>query len=613
MILALIFSCAAAIFGIATAYALKISSGHMFRLCAGVLFGLAVTTTLTYTLAIWLPLSPLLLWTETGGLIISAGLLLWRSRKTIKYHSFDQTAAIVFACLLMLSVIISPKLLIPKDGGYSTGIINAYGDVAWHAANITMFAEGQSVPPENPIFGGNRLTYPFMTNFASALLLVGDASLPTSITTPAIILIPILLTLLYCFARDYTNSKKIGVLAMLLFLFGGATLGFFRISDDFKQADTSLFTFITHLPDKDYSGVGTDPNGFHFLNPVTTLLLPQRSFLFGIPIALVIITLLRSYPHKRKHEYIAAGVFSGLLPLFHGHSVLALIPVIVGLFLLKPRIKPWLLFLIPALAIGLPGVLYYAFGHSEPGAFFRFDPGWMADGHNVITYWIQNTGLLLPVVVAALAMRSPKQIKILAGAGLLLFAAANTWLFAPWAWDNFKLFVYFFIFCLPAVGWVVLHTWRTFSFLPTRVILVILVVLHMASAGLDIFKLALPTATVWVEWDEKAVTAAKMIQEKTKPGDIILTAPTHNSAVVLAGRPHYLGYAAHVWSHGGDPWQREKAIKNYLQGNNELLPDVRPQFVLVGPQEEYSFKPIVTRPNWTLAGQSGSYYLYKLN
>src|SRR3989344_4567496 len=79
-----------------------------------------------------------------------------------------------------------------------------------------------------------------------------------------------------------------------------------------------------------YTGSGGDTDGFHFLNPILSLFLPQRSFLFGIPLALAILTLLISVG-RRERAYLFAGIAAGLLPLFHGHTVLALLPPIIAL------------------------------------------------------------------------------------------------------------------------------------------------------------------------------------------------------------------------------------------------------------------------------------------
>ncbi|MEK7557359.1 MAG: hypothetical protein AAB538_05255, partial [Patescibacteria group bacterium] len=197
--------------------------------------------------------------------------------------------------------------------------------------------------------------------------------------------------------------------------------------------------------------------------------------------------------------------------------------------------------------------------------------------------------------------------------GLIIFVVANLYLFAPWAWDNSKLLVYFFLFILPLVRATALqalkHPRVGFG---GRVAISIIIGLHMGAAALDIWKLSLPTAAEWNEWDKAGIEFAKHVKQKTQVGERVVTSPNHNSPIVLAGRPRYLGFAAHVWSHGGDPWEREAAIKDFFEGRIETLPDLQPQYVLVGPQERSSYPNLVLRPHWQVVVQHDDYTLYRL-
>lgn len=576
----------------------------------GSVFGVALFVTVSYVTSLIMPVGMTLIFSLLMITLVGATIMLWKTNAWNYWRrcSFDQMAVIIFALTFLLFGIIAPKLLIQKNGGLYTGIINAYGDVAWHASNITMFAGGQTIPPTDPIFAGTRLNYPFLINFLSAQLLVSGASLPQSFTLPAVILIPLLLTLLYCFVRELTGTKKAAIIALLLFLFGGAAFGWVRFDTDWQVSGRSLTDFLFHLPNRDYSGVGTDTDGFHFLNPVTSLLLPQRSFLIGLPLAMSIVVLLAARRHK--YYYLTAGILAGLLPLWHAHTVLALIPVIMALFWISPG-RQWLWFIVPAGIIGLPEIAYYALASSESGSFLRWGPGWMAGQENIVWYWLKNNGVLLPVVVWGLWRPSNKQLKALAIAGLVIFFTANLWLFAPWAWDNFKLFIYWLVFALPLVSLVAaqLLSARKNWLVPAAVIVVI--GFHILAGSLDIWKLALPTATTWLEWDNNQTAFAKEIARVTKPGESIVTAPIHNSPVALAGRPSYLGYAAHVWSHGGNPWVREKAIQPFYEGQLSQLPEITPDYILVSPVERSKYA-VVIQPAWQLVAQQGEFSLYRL-
>ncbi|MEX0649608.1 MAG: hypothetical protein WD200_01240 [Candidatus Andersenbacteria bacterium] len=610
MLIALLVLIIPALFGATVLSYFKVYSEKVGLIMIGSIGGLAFSVTAAYLIQLVVPQSDLTLLIQTTILAAITGVLLYRGGWiTFQKATFDKRALIVFITTMLLFSIISPKLLLNHDEGLSTGIINAYGDITWHTANITLFVEGQSIPPENPIFSDTRLTYPFLVNFFSAMLIHGGASLSASVALPALFLIPLIITICYIFVRDYTNKPSAGIIAALLFLFGGATFGWLRIGSDLAASGSSVIDFLLHLPMRDYSGVGTDQEGFHFLNSVTSLLLPQRSFLFGIPLALSTLILLRPRKEEQEIHYLLAGIYTGLLPLFHGHTTISLALALAGLFLINPS-RLWLVFGLTASSIGIPEMLYYAGGNNEPGTLFRFEPRWMAGEENIVWYWIKNTGLLIPVTALGFYLKAPRALKALAVSGLVLFLLSNTFAFAPWIWDNFKLLVFFVLLVLPLVSWTVICGWQKFpSF--ARVIITVLVIAHIASAGLDIFKLALPTATVWQEWDTNDITAAENIKSYTKPGEDILTAPTHNSAVVLSGRPRYLGYAAHVWSHGELPWERENAIKLFYEGQLDQLPETQPDYVLVGPQEQQMYSVIV-RPTWQEVFSGYGYTLYRL-
>lgn len=611
MLLPLLLFIVPIIFGITVLTALNLLHEKIAIITIGALSGLAFVITVFYALSIFVVLTPFVIGLV---LILFAAISTAILATTFAWKNFwnletDRIGISIFVFTAALFLIIAPKMLIQKEDGLYTGIINAYGDVAWHAAVITTLADHPQFPPQNPIFANTRLIYPFLTDFFSAVLINAGSSLAFSINASSLVLLPLLVTILYCFNRDITGNRLAGFLATVLFLFGGATLGFTRFATDFKESGDSLWAFLTHLPNRDYSGVGTDTDGFHFLNPVFSLLLPQRAFLFGIPIALSILHFLiigSQNINKRNRTYILAGVISGILPLFHAHTVLSVAIAVIAIFILYPSWS-WIWFVLTAGIIGLPEVLFFATDLSGDGQFFRYDPGWLTGNRNWILYWLQNTGFIFSLIILGFFLRIPKLLKFLALAGLLIFAAANIWLFAPWAWDNFKLIIFWFIFSLPLVGYVLATTKKSVVF-----IVALLVLFQSASAILDVWKVALPTAPNWLEWSTESRIAAEMIKTNTQPGDVIVTASIHNSPVVLAGRILYLGYAAHVWSHGRTPWVRERAVSMFYTNKLNTLPETRADYVLVGPDELYKYKSVIIQPSWRFIDSVGNYRLYKL-
>ncbi|MEO6077177.1 MAG: hypothetical protein ABIP54_00120, partial [Candidatus Andersenbacteria bacterium] len=544
-------------------------------------------------------------------LFLAFGMRLLQIQKKKKLHT-DNIASILFIFSLILFAIIGSKLLIQQKDGLYTGIINAYGDVGWHTALITELAQAKTLPLQDPIFAGTSLTYPFLSNaISSAMLIIGSCIAP-SMDAPAIILLPIIIVLLYHFGRIYGGSKKAGIIVLLLFLFGGATFGWTRIFGDIQQSNESLTQFITHLPHRDYSGVGGDADGFDFLNPVTSLLLPQRAMLFGLPIVLSVLILLSPVIIKKKYSAISAGILAGMLPLFHAHACIALAVTIIALFLASKQKKKYVQFLIPALIFGIPELFFYTHGDAQSGSFFRLAPGWMKGDINFFVFWIQNTGIILPASILVLFIkRIPIQARALSLAGLSLFALANIFLFAPWAWDNFKILVFWYLLVLPGIASACVILWNSHTKYIVRPLIVLILFIQIFSGVLDIWKLALPTATTWQEWGTDATQFAQTIQNFVPINTPITTASVHNSPVVLAGRLMYLGYPAHVWSHGVSPWMREADIKSFFNGTSQTISGEIPRYILVGPQELSSFPNLIIQPQWQLLAEQGEFKLFK--
>ncbi len=611
-LIAAITLCIPALFGIAVISWARILREKISLIAVGTMLGIAVFGTLTYIIGHVIPMNPIVIWLEVLALAVLALLFALKGgTKHFAHVHTDKIALSFLGILLILFSIIGPKLLIERPEGLYTGIINAYGDIGWHAAIITEIAERKILPLENPIFAGHVLTYPFIANLISAGMIIGGSSLAASMNVTAIVLIPILLVLMYIFAKQYALSRTAGIIACLLFLFGGATLGFIRLPKDITQSGETIGQFFLNLPARDYSGVGTDKDGFHFLNPITSLLLPQRAMLFGIPLVLSILILIHPTVIRRRYAPSIAGAMAGMLPLFHAHACIALAFAITAIFLASSQKKRFLFFALPALAIGIPELTFYIGKESEQGSFFRYGPFWMAGDRNHIMYWLQNTGLLIPVSMLALFLKTPRSTKVLVLAGTGIFILADTFLFAPWAWDNFKLFVFWFIFVLPSIGYVTARAIHTSSKIALPIITCSLILLHMVSAGIDIWKLALPSARTWEEWTQEGVVMASHIKHNVPVTSPILTAPVHNSPASIAGRTLFLGYPAHVWSHGALPWNREKEMKEYFEGTRDSIEGLEPRYILIGPQEKSAYPKLVIRPSWQSIAIHGPYTLFR--
>ncbi|OHA63319.1 MAG: hypothetical protein A3E07_03140 [Candidatus Wildermuthbacteria bacterium RIFCSPHIGHO2_12_FULL_45_9] len=609
------------IFGFGVERMLCLATEKMRSLWSSLLFGLVIGISITFLTVGLLGISSFIMYGQ-ACLFGLAGLgLLWKTNawRSWGHLSLDRVGLLLSVCVLLFALLLSSNLIFEKEGALHTGVLNAYGDLAWHAANITAFEEGQQFPPQNPIYPGEKLIYPFLSDFWSATLMRLGLSLSASMILPAVLLISMFFFFVYALVSDGSvsslgkkYSKIAGCLAIALFLFGGATLGFTRIAQDWKQSDEPVIEFVTHLP-RDYAGFSSDKEQYHFMNPVLALLLPQRAFLFGFPISIAICFLMMSADGKRrKFFYAGAGILAGLLPLFHAHTALAIAPVVVLFFLARPR-REWMFFFIPAFALGVPEILYYASQQLSAQSFFHFEPGWTKGGEAFMKFWFKNTGLFMPLLLVGLLFRPPRALMILALAGIGWFVGGNLFVFAPWAWDNIKVLIFFFLFGIPLVSWLLVRwmVWPKYHW-AIRMGAVAMIVFQCISGGLDIWRLALATNETWVEWDRPAIQVAANIRQYTKPGEIIVTAPLHNTAVALSGRYQFLGYPGHIWSHGLDYVPRQNILAQLYLGQVPEDLEPKPDYVLVGPAEAKHFTQISIPETWETVFVSDGYTLYRI-
>ena len=145
-------------------------------------------------------------------------------------------------------------------------------------------------------------------------------------------------------------------------------------------------------------------------NAISALLIPQRGFLMGLPLAVIAFTYWWIANDKKRpleatetgkktrasekqravwqqqeatrlvmanRGMIAAGVAAGLLPLVHAHSFVVVMAMAGCLALIQRRWREWFTFFVVASAIAIPQLLWSTI-HSavDAGSFFAWEVGW---------------------------------------------------------------------------------------------------------------------------------------------------------------------------------------------------------------------------------------------
>jgi hypothetical protein len=500
---------------------------------------------------------------------------------------------------------------IGASGAIETAPATNYGDLAFHVSIITSLAYGENLPPENPIYLGLPLTYPFLIDFLTALLLRCGMGWREAFLIGNVPLGLALIGLVEQLTRRWSGGNRLaGRLAPLLLVFSGG-LGWLRFGGDLVEwwrgggvGREGLFWFLTHLPGTYTIGnelsIGGEPVALQYGNLLTTLLVPQRSFLFGLPLVALILLLWRAAlvesPAGGRESWRLmglAGGLTGLLPLLHAHGFFAVMLATLPMMALY-RGRAWLAFLVPAGLLAAPQALWLGQSRVRQ-TLFQFQPGWEAGSTHPALFWMVNNGLFLLVLLATLALFLRQEGRRSHASRFYWpfaswFLVPNLVLLAPWAWDNIKVLAYWALAssCVVAMG----VAWLLRGESPLgarwgRPIGAGVLVLLVFAGGLDVARGLSPAERVPL-FSASDQVVAQRIRETTPPRARILHAPIHNGPVALTGRRSLMGYAGHLWSHGIDYQPREAEVRQMLAGTEAgiaLLARYQVEYVLIGPAE----------------------------
>jgi hypothetical protein len=543
---------------------------------------------------------------------------------------------IYYGAWAALLVWLFSRVVMFTPDGLHTAPANNFGDLPFHLGVITSFAYGENLPPQSPIFAGMKFTYPFLIDFLTAFFIRCGADWRAAFFVENIVLSLALVGLIQMLAQRITKNHLAGLIAPVIFLFNGGLgfLNFFeqlsRFFHDPQQAKLGLVHFLAALPNAYTMNadllVGASKLPLRWGNVFTTLLIPQRSMLFGLPFVALIVLLWwmaagqddaetrgRGDTEKERNEDVerggknvmsprprvaapprrkylfAAGVLTGLLPMLHAHGFFAVMLASVAIALLFFS-WDWLGFFIPVAVLAGPQALYLS-GTQVKNELFRPQLWWTAEGANPLLFWAVNAGVFILILVAALLIR-----KITTSRQALFYLPFSLWFIvpnvvklAPWDWDNIKVLVYWSLVSCVFVAAALAALFAHRSAVLKAAAVALLVALTL-SGTLDVVRALSPVENVGL-FSKEDLEVAELIRQQTPPRAVILHAPIHNSVIALTGRQSVMGYPGHLWTHGVDYAARENQVKTIYRGGAESagpLADLKVDYVLVGPAEQQS-------------------------
>jgi hypothetical protein len=651
------------------------------RLCAGACIGIAALGLVGFVFASFLGLTPLaILFTL---LVLALPLLSLMNPKRSAFVQQDLGATyrairqayldprrlplgyiVFYAVVTIVLWRAFQRAMIDVPEGIFTGVLNNFGDLPFHLSVITGFSYGNNYPPEDPTYAGVRFTYPFLTDFVSAIFVRCGANLRQSMFIENFVVALAFVGLLHRWALEMLRDKLAAAITPILVLLNGG-FGWVLLWDQLtKKNEDGLIGILQNLPPSFTVIPETSWGIWRWGNAVSTLLIPQRGFLLGLPLAVIVFTQWwvatadaetgghgdaakeREPERARKtkkqtnrkrgsnlrvpasprlrvssfHRMIAAGVVAGLLPLVHAHSFVVVMVVGACIALLQRRWKDWITFFMVASVVALPQMWWSTHNSAvDAGKFFEWHFGWDHGQENVVWFWFKNTGLFIPLTIAAILWRTSKH--ALVSRRLLIFFLPFTLCFiipnvlkmAPWIWDNIKVLFYWWLASAPLVALLLARLWREGGV--KRAIALSLFVCVTLAGALDVAAIVLRSSRYEI-FNAEGIKFSELVKQETVPRAMVIHAPVHNHPVFLTGRRSLLGYPGHVWTHGLEFAPRESEIRRVYVGAPDapaILRKYGVAYVVVGPLERNLVnvnEQVFSK--FEMVGEVGGYRLYKI-
>lgn len=475
---------------------------------------------------------------------------------------------------------------------------NNLGDLSLHITYTKYLANGAPFWPENPIFAGAALHYPFGVDLLNSLLTLAGVDLFRGL---------VWVGLLGAAATGLMLWRWGGAFAMAGFLCNGGVAGF------------AIFT-TRHLEDfQDHYAWKSIP---------LALFITQRGLLYAIPAGLAILWSWRARFLKKKRglPFWVETLLYATMPFFHLHTFLFLSAILGcwGIWAFGSRILAkekapvfdlgQIAKVIAAAVLPATVLIWFLTGGFHGGNMIRWKPGWLQDPNAPFHFWFINFGFL-PVAIAALFVwlwvrknkpePSAKTAEYAAFSlpAVAVFLIACFVMFAPWEWDNTKLMLWSYLAVLPAL-------WGMLLEFP---------LLIRAAACCALFFSGFVSLLGGIDSTHQGFSLAPRKELDTlgiSLRGIAITStfactPTYNHPLLLLGRKVVAGYDGHLMSHGIDYQAHKADLERLMRGEPGWQARAKAlgvDYLFWGTREQAEFggsttpwkasAPVVARGDW---------------
>jgi len=566
------------------------------RFAYGIPLGLTGTTLFLFGLACGVGLTPFaVIGTAVLALGVALGLRAPRvtAGERTPASSFLRTregriVALVLGAFALRFAILWWTVLRVDATGLSAGWVNLWADWGMHLGDVSSFAYGGNFPHVHPRLIGHAYSYHFLTSVTAAASVRLGLDPLVALPLHSFLLTIVLLFALYGFARHFVGGRGVAALAVTLVLLGGGLGWWLPIRAAFHAHGV-----LAALLAKPWSQPAEDAANFRWQNLYASLVGPQRSCLYGLPLGMLVLRLLDAATRSgERRTFLLAGVAAGLLPMAHQGTLLTLVLTVPALVLLFPS-RGWLFFVAAAAAIGLPQEAFLARGNAGALSAVRFHLGWIAAPDPWPIFWLKNLGLLLPLAIAGFVWRTPlaPRARRFLLALMAPFVVANVFLLLPWDWDNTKVLTFWFIACCLAAAAAIAALWRSHGRLVRVALGIVVVSLTLSGALWNLSELLDRDRNLWLTPEE--LTLVQALRTSTPPHALIATGTRPNHPVtLLSGRRVVMGYPGWLWAQGLSSARAEQDLRVILAGGpaaESLIERDGVDDVVIGPEERGTF------------------------
>lgn len=506
-----------------------------------------------------------------------------------------------------------------------------------HLGDIASMVYGDNLPMEAPRFAGETYSYHYLATFTAAVITRLGVLPGYALAFHSLLGLSFCLLCLYAFARRLFRRTGAAVLGTLIFFLGGSFAWLLTVQK--FNASGDLWHTIRY---EAWDFGGYDRDGMFAWNQVLSYpILAQRAFIYGIPLFLLILTLLwLGLRRNHRRLFIVAALVTGMLPYANGSVTLALPMIVPFLAILFPvrRLGPtplswiraypfvsWLVYGVITIVLVLPQV-YLQQGSDASGLELHWAPGWnLRTGTDVGAdpwwwYAVKNFGYLLVLIPLGFLLRNAltSASRRLLLAIMPLFPIAQLVTFQPLQGDNAKLVALWYLAGALVAAAAIAELWRRSRSAVPRVFLLGMTTSLLLTGILIHIELIAQDGRIGLAREDE-IAVGERVRNEIPPHAIFAVGQWRtNPVLMIGGRSILVGWSLHVWPHGYDATEREAALREIMQYGPDAEADIARygvDYVAITPAEveDYDANPDVYAANYPLVIEEGQFQIFAVS